>query len=140
MMEKTVLKDHDQYPSKDVIFSTIGDKKLLWTKFFEYIHTRHPGFSEEWRYYKDGHNWLMKVTLKTKTIFWLSLIENGFRITFYFSDKAEEAILDSEVSDELKKQFKEGKHYGKIRGLTIPFTDELAIDYAKILIAIRLKK
>jgi len=139
MTEKTILKDQDQYPSEDLIFSSIGDKKSLWLDFFDYIHTSHPDFSKEWKYYKDGHNWLYKITRKTKTIFWLSLFENGFRITFYFSDKAEEAIMQSELSDALKESFKQGKHYGKIRGLTLNFNHKEDIEYAKLLISLRLK-
>jgi len=80
----------------------------------------------------------MKVVRKSKTIFWLSVIQGGFRITFYFTDKAEEAIYDSSISDELKEQFRNGKHYNKIRGLTITFQDEKDIEYAKTVLGIKL--
>ncbi len=138
--EKPILKDPDQYPTDDVIYACIGKrKKALWISFFDALHEAHPDFSEEWRYYKDGKSWLMKVTRKSKTIFWLSVWKNAFKIGFYFSDKAEESINHSDIPDDLKEEFKTGKRYGKIRGLAIVFSKKKDIEYAKTLMAIRLK-
>jgi hypothetical protein len=47
--------------------------------------------------------------------------------------------MNSKISDELKVQFKNGKHYGKIRGLTIVFKNKKDIEYAKELIEVKLK-
>jgi len=138
-IEKPVLNDPDHYPSDDRIHSCIGEKSALWISFFNSLHEQHPDFSEEWRYYKDGKNWLMKVTRKSKTIFWLSVWKNAFRITFYFADKAEPLIDQSGIPEKLKTQFKEGRRFGKIRGLTIDFSAKKDIEYAEVLIAIRLK-
>ena len=137
-VEIPILKDSDQYPTEDVIYSCIGKRKALWISFFDTLHEHHPDFLEEWRYYNDGKNWLMKVTWKSKTIFWLSVWKNAFKITLYFSDKAEALINGSDLSDDMKKAFKDGKRFGKIRGLTIVFKNKKDIEYAEALIAIRL--
>ena len=137
-MDKPLLSDKNQFPTEEIIFSYIGKSKTLWQSVFEYIHSNHPDFSEEWRYYNDGKSWLMKVVRKSKTVFWLSIIKDSFRITFYFTDKAEQAIISSAISDELKKQFKDGKRFNKIRGLTIIFKTKKDIEYAKSLIEIKL--
>ncbi len=137
-MEPMVLTDKDQFPTEKIIFSHIGKSKTLWTSIFDFIHSNYPEISEEWRYYNDGKSWLLKVTRKKKTVFWLSVIKNAFRITFYFTDKAEQLIESSSISDELKKQFKEGKRYSKIRGITIIFKNKKDIKYAEELIAIKL--
>ena len=137
-MEQPILGNKEQFPTEEIIFSHIGKSKTLWQSLFEYIHTNHPDISEQWRYYNDGKSWLLKVTRKSKTIFWLTVIKNYFRITFYFTNRAEETINKGSISDELKKQFKEGKHYGKIRGLTVTFKNKKDIEYAKALITIKL--
>ncbi len=139
-MDKPILNDPNQYPTKEVIYSKIGNNRTLWDSFFEYIHQDHPDFSEEWRYYNDGKSWLLKVTRKKKTVFWLAVLKDTFIITFYFTDKVEEAIYKSKISDELKEQFKNGKRYNKIRGLSIEFKDKIDIEYAKTLMPIRLMK
>ena len=80
----------------------------------------------------------MKVQRKAKTVFWLSIIKNSFRITFYFTDRAEDAIFNSNISDELKESFKSGKRYNKIRGITVIFKRKKDVDYGKELIGIKL--
>jgi hypothetical protein len=137
-METPVLSDKNIFPSDEIIYSYIGKSKALWISAFDYIHEKHPDIEEQWRYYNDGKSWLMKVTRKTKTIFWLSLFEKSFRITFYFTAKAEEVISDSKLSDELKKQFVEAKTYGKIRPLTITFKNKKDVEFLKELITIKL--
>ena len=137
-MEKPVLTDKNEFPTQDIIFSHIKETKHLWQSVFDYIHENHPDFSEEWRYYNDGKSWLLKVVRKSKTVFWTSVIKDAFRITFYFTDKAEQAIMDSSISDELKEQFKNGKKYNKIRGLTITFRDDNDVEYAKTIIDLKL--
>lgn len=137
-MEGPVLTNKDQFPDEDVIFSHIGKARKLWESFFEYIHSSHPDFEENWRFYKDGNSWLMKVARKSKTIFWLSVIKGTFRTTFYFTDRAEKAIVESSLSDELKQSFSEGKKYNKIRGITVIHKRLKDVEYAKILIGIKL--
>ena len=137
-MEQPILSDKNQFPTEEIIFSHIGRTKTLWISFFDYVHSNHPDFTEEWRYYNDGKSWLMKVQRKAKTVFWLSIIKNSFRITFYFTDKASKAIAESNISEELKAQFTDGKLYGKIKGITIVFKKKKDIEYAKSLITIKL--
>ena len=138
-MQDPVLSDANEYPLEEIIFSHIGKSRPLWNLFFEYIHLNHPDFSEEWRYYRDGKSWLMKVTRKKKTIFWLSIVENAFRTTFYFTDQAEELIMSSKLSEDLKEQFRAGKQYGKIKGITLVYSAKRHIEEAKILIGIKLR-
>lgn len=137
-MEQPVLSDRNVFPTEEIIFSHIGKSKALWLSLFEYIHANHPDISEEWRYYNDGKSWLLKVTRKSKTIFWLSILKNSFRTGFYFTDKAKPVIAKSGISNALKEQFKKGKKYGAIRGLTIIYKKEKDLKDAQELIAIKL--
>jgi len=137
-MEQLVLSDKDIFPTEEIIFPHIGKHKSLWKSIFEYIHSTYPSFTEQWNFYNDGKRWLLKVTNKSKTIFWLGVLENSFRMTFYFTDKAEQAIMSSAISDELKEQFKAGKKYNKIKGISIVFKNKADIEYAKQLIEIKL--
>ena len=78
----------------------------------------------------------MKVTRKSKTIFWLSVIEGTFRATFYFTDKAKDLVANAKIAESLKENFYNGK---KIRGITIVFKNKKDLDYTKELIGIKLK-
>ncbi|MCX6138578.1 MAG: DUF3788 family protein [Ignavibacteriales bacterium] len=137
-MESSPLTDKNIFPSQEVIFSHIGKSKALWLSFFEQMHKDHPDFAEEWRYYNDGKRWLMKMTRKKKTVFWLSIIPKGFRITFYFNEKAKGRILESPIPDELKDQYINGKLYKKIRGLTVHCGKKSDLASAAALIEIKI--
>ena len=136
-MTKPVLDNKEQVPTDEIIFGHIGEKKARWESLFSWIKSEHPDFESEWRFYKDGNSWLMKQVRKKKTIFWLSVVEGGFIVTFYFGDKAEPAILDSALSRERKDAFVDGKRYGRIRGISIPIDDDGALADVKVLIPIR---
>jgi hypothetical protein len=138
-MEPLVLSDPNQFPSEEVIFSHIGKTKPLWISLFQHIDSDHPDFVREWRYYRDGKSWLLKVTQKKKTVFWLSIVKGSFRTTFYFTDKAEELLMSSSLSDELKDQFTAGKSFGKIKGIAIAYSKKQHLSDAKILINIKLR-
>ena len=138
-MEQMILTNKDQFPTEEIIFAHLGKSKIIWESLFNHIHNNYPDFTEQWRYYNDGKSWLMKVTKKSTTIFWLSISKDSFRITFYFGDKAEPAIMESSLSDKIKGQFMNGKRYGKIRGITLIMNTKQNIKFVKELIAIKLK-
>jgi hypothetical protein len=137
-MDQPVLSDKTQFPTEGIIASHLGKTKAVWDSFFEYLRENHPDIIPEWRYYNDGKSWLMKNMLKKKTVFWLNIIKGAFRITFYFTDMAAKAFADSTIPAEMKKQFKDGKYYGKIRGLTVVFKIKKDVETAKALLAIKL--
>ncbi len=116
--EKLVLGDKNIYPTEEFIFSKIGNKKIIWSKIMNYVTENYPDAASEWRYYNDGKQWLFKLTRKKKTIFWLSLLEDTFRITFYFGDKAEPLIKASSLPGNVKNDFSAAKRFGSLRPVT----------------------
>jgi hypothetical protein len=139
-MDNPVLGDKEQFPTDDVVFSHIGKSKRYWEELFSYTRSNYPDFSEQWRYYNDGKSWLLKVVKKSKTIFWVSVMKGSFKTTFYFGDKAEASILESGLSDDLKDSFKNGKRYGKTRGITTEIKGKTDLDSVRELIRLKLSR
>jgi hypothetical protein len=137
-MDAPILTDKDQSPSDAVIFAHLGRRRALWEALFGFIDARHPDCLAQWRYYNDGKSWLLNVSRKKKTVFWLSLAGNSFRITAYFTDKARDAIRASALSDELKEQFLGGSPIGKLRAITITFRSKRDVEDAKVLVALKI--
>jgi hypothetical protein len=137
-MDTPILSDKSQFPTDEVIFSHLGKAKTLWLSLFQYLATEHPDFTQEWRYYNDGKSWLMKVQHKKKTVFWLSILKGSFRTTFYIHEKARKLVEESTISEELKDQYRAGKRFGKLRGLTVLYKNKKDIEYAKALVGIKL--
>ena len=137
--EILVLSDKQIVPTDELIFSIIGDRKAVWKAVMEYLSENYEDVSGTWNYYNDGKQWLFKVVRKKKTIFWIGVLKDTFRVTFYFGDKAEPLIDASDLPDIIKKNFKEGKRYGKIRAISLKMSDSKDVESVKKLIHIKTK-
>ena len=141
MAEKVtpVLSDKSVEPTEEIIFHIIGEKKVIWKTFMEYLSENHKDIIGGWHYYNDGKSWLFKAVQKKKTIFWLTVLENAFKVTFYFGDKAEPVIEASNLPQVLKDNFKVGQRYGKIRAISLKMNEPGDIESVKELIGIKKK-
>jgi hypothetical protein len=136
-MEPLVLKDKSVYPHDDLVFSVIGKNSIYWKSLLASVRETYPLSEEVWNYYNDGKNWLFRVILKKKTLFWIGVLENTFRITFYFGDKAEPLIEKSGLPDDIKSAFKDGQRFGKFRPITIKVEGQEDIDHALLIAGIK---
>ena len=137
--EKPVLGDKSVYPSEEILFSIFSDKKVIWQKILSYVKDNYKDVTEEWRYYNDGKQWLFKMQQKKKTIFWVSVLKDTFRITFYFGNKAEPLIEGSQLPQSIKDGFREAKRFGSIRPITTVITGVPDIETITILTDIKVK-
>ena len=142
-MEKAVLNDENIQPNDEIVFEIIGDKSTLWQDIMDYIHENHPDITEVWRYYNDGKCWLFRTLKKKMTIFWINVLEDTFRVVFYFSDKAENLIMDSDLPEKIKTAFKNEKKTrmgkGAIRSIVVEMSDDADVENVIKLVELKLK-
>ncbi len=137
--ENYAFKDPSVKPDEKSLFSVLGDKSRLWLGIMEFMKEIHPDAAGEWRYYNDGKQWLFKMTRRKNTIFWIVALDDTFRITFYFGDKAEPLIEKSALPESMKRDFKSAKRYGKIRGISVKMDDEKDVDKVKKLVELKIQ-
>jgi hypothetical protein len=137
--EILVLSDNQIIPTNELIFSIIGRKKIFWQAIMKYLTDNHKDISGNWNYYNDGKQWLFKMVQKKKTIFWAALLENTFRITFWFGDKAEPLLAESDLPLQIKENFRAAKKYGSIRAVSIIVENETDVDNVLKLVNIKKK-
>jgi hypothetical protein len=126
--EIPILSDKSVIPTDDFIFSIIGENKSHWQRIMNYLSENYEDASGTWNYYNDGKQWLFKLVRKKKTIFWLSLLSDTFRITFYLGNKAESVIENSDLPTGIKEEFKTAKRYGSIRPITLIIRGKADVD------------
>ncbi len=132
-METPVLTDPKIYPSDEVISSHLSKSYPSFQSLFEFNHSSYPEFEEKWKYYNDGKSWLMNVSKKKKTLFWLRVCNEFFRVSFYFPSKVESEILESDLSAALKEQYSESSGK-KFRAITLIIKAKKDIkEYQKLL-------
>jgi hypothetical protein len=137
--EILVLSDKNVIPDDKLIFSIIGEKKKQWQSIMNYVSANYKDSSGNWNYYNDGKQWLFKMVNKKKTLFWAAIPDRTFRITFYFGDKAEPVILNSELPKAVKEGFKTTRRYGKIRAISNKIEDVEEIETIYKLIDLKAK-
>lgn len=85
------------------------------------------GLQTAWNYYRDGKSWLCKATAGRKTIFWLSVWEGFFQVTFFFAEKARAGVEALDIAPAAKEGF--GRIMPKWRILPLALrSDEASTD------------
>jgi len=138
-MERPCLNNKNEHPDDVVLAHHLGNTKTVWDGFIALLGREYPAITGEWRFYNDGQSWLFKVTRKQGTVCWVSVWDGFFKATFYFSDKAADLISASTLDQAYKTQFTDGKHYGKIRGITVELKTLNDLEAVRQLIAVKLK-
>jgi len=136
-MEPLVLTDRSVVPDDQLIRSIIGENYAHWETLIQVVREKYPDAESVWKYYNDGKSWLFRMIRKKKTLFWIGVLKDTFRITFYFGDKAENLIESSDLPEGMKAGFKNGKALGKLRAITILVGTDEDIDHALRLTEIR---
>ena len=134
------LTDQTQVPTEAVVRSHLGESGLLWKALFDRIHEAHAGFGEEWRYYRDGRSWLLKVTRRSRTICWVSVGKGAFAVTVYLPAHVAQQVAGSSLPADLKAQFLEADPAARTRGITVVFrqdSDLSAVQAADELLTLR---
>ena len=116
-MEEKILTDPMVKPEDAVLESALGKNYKLYTEFERKINEKELVL--EWHYYNDGKSWLCKILKKKKNFGWLSVWNTGFKLTFYFAEKAIEGVYELDIDNEIKNAANEIKPVGKSRPVII---------------------
>ena len=136
-MEPLVLTDPDVVPTEEALFAVIGPHRAQWKSLLAGIAERFPEAAGEWNYYRDGKSWLYKMVRKKKTLYWVGVHADTFRVTFYFGAKAEPLIEKSPLPESIKEEFRTGKRFGRIRAISTKVLTARDVDHALCLAEIK---
>jgi hypothetical protein len=123
-METILLRDQQTPPTAEVLSESLGTVYSVYEAMLEAVTSADFDLVVEWNYYKDGKAWLCKVSFKKKTIFWLSVWDKHFKVSFYFTEKTKGEIETLDISDQIKKDFSQSKSIGKLIPLTLMIENE----------------
>ncbi|MDA3861905.1 MAG: DUF3788 family protein [Melioribacteraceae bacterium] len=134
IMETRLLRELDVQPTNVVIENALGESYLAFNELIEIISNNEFSLTYEWKYYNDGKSCLCKVLNKKKTVFWISIWDKFFKVGFYFTEKTRLGIVELDIENSIKEDFKNSKNIGKLIPLTINMkTKEQIEDLLKII-------
>jgi len=118
-MEPIVLTDPNIQPTDELVSSIIGENHVYWQQIIDYLYGNHFDITEEWRFYNDGKSWLYRALRKKKTIYWIGILKDTFRISFWLSNKAEPLVESSDLPERIKEEFRSAKRFNTTRCVSI---------------------
>lgn len=127
-----LLKDKDIFPSLEIIEKEISNVFSLYKELLLFLEEENIELS--WRYYNDWKAWLLKSVYKSKTIFWLSLWEWYFKLSFHFTEKNEWGINDLDINDKIKEKYFNTPIAWKLRTFIVDIKEKNNLEDAKKLI------
>ncbi len=136
-MDKPVLSDPVIFPTDEVLASHLGKAMSAFVLLFQLNRTNFPEFVERWKYYNDGKQWLLNVSRKKKTVFWLSVKDGSFRTSFYLNGKAAQLVPGSNIPQKLKDQFKESEGQ-KFRPITVEIKTRKDVEVYRKMLALKI--
>jgi hypothetical protein len=143
-----LLRDPNIEQTDGVIADSLGATSTVYVKFIEEL----KGYSislMDWRYYNDGKAWLSKGeykwttargTNKVKPLFWLSIWEGFFKVSFFFSEKIRTELLLLPISTDTKEIIKNIEATGKkMKSISVTFdiTDDRQLNDVYVLAEFR---
>lgn len=139
-MGQAILNDKLVKPNDDIIFSIIGNTELIWKQTFSYLFDKSKDISVDWKYSDCGKEWFCQALRKKKSLFWIKILEkNSFRIAFWFANRLEPIIMQSNLPVNLKTEFKNAKPFNNARCIYIDMHDSRDFENVKKLIDLKLK-
>jgi len=121
--EQQLLRDQSIEPTGEVIANGLGAANSVYTQFVEVLKDYDITLMD-WRYYNDGKAWLSKGEYKwttprgankVKPIFWLSIWEGFFKVSFFFSSSVHEELQNLPLTKKTKELIKNAKPMGKTK-------------------------
>lgn len=120
-MDVQLLKDPGVRPTDEIIAAGLGRANDAYVEFVRRLKT--AGITlMDWRYYNDGKAWLTKGefkwvsqrgTNKVKPIFWFSVWEGFFKVSFFFSENVLPELLSLPISHGAKEAITNATPMGK---------------------------
>jgi hypothetical protein len=137
-MEKPLLNNPTQLPSEAVLKSVLGSAFDAYSSLMTRIAEPEFALVPEWNYYRDGGAWLCKVQFKKKTVFWLSVWDNYFRVVFYFTEKTVDGLLPLPIDSSCFQQIQQVNQIDKFIPLIFVVQTKEQLD--DLLVVVEYKK
>jgi hypothetical protein len=131
-MDKAVL------PDEVALESAIGKTYPQWQVIKEYVYAKYPKATEEWFHSGKNYGWGFRVKDKKRAIIYLLPRDGYFKAAFMFGQKATDAIMDSDIDEQIKAELMAAKVYIEGRGIRMDVLDEKQLDDIWKLIDIKL--
>lgn len=137
-MDTSVFTNKAVVPGDGDLFVELKETHDLWNTIRDHVHKLYPDAIDEWNYSGRKFGWSFRIKDKKRVIIYLLPREGYFKVAFVFGQKATDAVLNSEVADDIKEQLQAANVYAEGRGIRIDIRDPHILRDVREMIAIKL--
>lgn len=105
IIKTLLLREKNVLPTKEVLKNVLGESYQAFNELMNIISHGQFRLVKNCGYYNEGRSWLCKVCFKKKTVLWLSVLDNFFKVGFYFTEKNRKGIADLDIENKIKEDF-----------------------------------
>ncbi|XZF15946.1 DUF3788 family protein [Chitinophagaceae bacterium MMS25-I14] len=135
-MDKSIFTDKKTIPDAVALLHSLGNTYTLWQEIAAYVCHAYPQAADEWSY--SGNGWSFRIKDKKRVIIYLLPRDGFFKVALVFGQKATDAIMKSNVAQEIKAELGAAKVYAEGRGIRIDIKNARMLDDIKELVDIKL--
>lgn len=134
----SIFTDKKYTPTTIDLKNALGTCYPTWHEIEQYVKNVFQDASANWHYSGDKFGWSFRISDKKRVIIYLLPRAFYFKTAFVFGEKATQAVLKSEVADDIKTALTEAKVYAEGRGFRLSVSNASQLPDLKILINIKL--
>ncbi len=133
-MDASIFMEKAVIPDEASLKSGIGKSYELWKLLFDFTFQKYPKARAEWNFPGKKYGWSFRIKDKKRAIIYLLPRDEYFKVAFVFGQKATNAILASNMNEEIKMKLTTAKVYAEGRGINIDVTGfEILNDIKKLI-------
>lgn len=123
-----LLSEHNVFPTKEALKNALGESYLVFKELMDIITNGQFRLVKSCGNYNEGKFWLCKVCYKKKIVFWVSVLDNFFKVGFPFTEKNGLGITNLDIDRIIKEDFKRIEKTGKWKLLVVDMHGKVQID------------
>ena len=137
-MTLSIFEDKSRIAGNDDLLAVLKDTYDIWNAIKEFVHQQYPEVTEEWNNSGKSLGWGFRLRDKKRVIVYLIPCNGFFKVGLVYGEKATNAALESNISEEIKSIIDNAKVYGEGRGFRIDVTGKDILEDIKKMITIKL--
>jgi len=138
MDDISIFPDKETRPTDMVLAEVLASTYHLWVQIYDFVFEKYPNGLAEWNYPGKKYGWSYRIKDKKRAIIYFLPRDTYFKVAFVFGQKATDAVLQSDVTSEIKTELEHARKYAEGRGIRIDIKNNLFIKDIKKLIKIKL--
>ena len=136
-MSESIFDKKTIKPDTNDLNEVLGRTSEYWNVFRRHIEKNFGPLTEDWKFYNQKSGWTLKVLRKKRNLFFMIPVEDYFKITFVFGDKAVAVVGKSELPQEIINTLKDARKYIEGRSIQLNVKDLEDVKNIKKLVEIK---